>query len=60
MSGEKVKCPKCGAEDQHPTYVHDWGTTTIEEVKVRVFGFGWECLACGHRWGYFAEFPSRE
>jgi len=20
-----VKCPKCGAEDVHPVYVHDWG-----------------------------------
>jgi len=60
MSGRKVvKCPKCGAEDVHPTYIHNWGQLycIVEEetIEARVFGFGWECIRCGHKWGYDVE-----
>jgi len=50
MSAELVKCPKCGAFDEHPV------TFRQENVKgVSVVAVGWECIKCGHKWGFWDD-----
>jgi len=54
MNAELVKCPKCGAFEEHPaTFRQEEGV-----VKgVTVVAVGWECIKCGHKWGFWGDEP---
>jgi len=52
MSAELVKCPKCGAFEEH--------SVTFRQEKsvvegVTVVAVGWECVKCGHKWGFWED-----
>jgi len=52
MSAELVKCPKCGAFEEHPVTFRQ-EKSVVEGVSV--VAVGWECIKCGHKWGFWDD-----
>ena len=56
VEDEPRACPKCGTVAVHHAAIRQ-GKGYVGDVRVSVVEFGWECVKCGHEWGfeYFME-----